>query len=355
MNFPLFEFLLVFWLVVQSAAYELGPTSFSLAKRSISSYKASKNASCKLGDGESSAQIVNGSGSYWPYQTYKSSSFNPPKLEITTNGQPLASGLLFMTPGNFGATLATKDVAPMIMTDDGQLVWEGPVTTGTVTNLHVSTFDNQTILTYWNGFVTTGTNTGHGYGNITFLDSSYSEILTVCPKLGLQTPDNSTYPCEADVHESHITSRGTLLFTAHNVTQADLSSIGGPKNGWVYDCLVYEMEPRTSEVLFRWSALEHVPVNSTLMPSSTGGQSRSVPLNYILINSVVDVGDMYLISGRHTSTVYLVDKKTGDVLWSLNGETGGDFGPLPSEAQFVSNLFITPCSIISALNTAKLI
>jgi hypothetical protein len=341
MSFQVIELLLVCCLTARSA---LGHSSLSdhtpvsLTTRFSSRYIASQNVSCKLGPGKNSAQVVNGSDSYWPYQTYKSSPFNPPKLEITTNGQPLAPGLLFMTPGNLGATLATKDVAPMIMTEGGQLVWEGPVTNFTVANLHVSTFENQTILTYWNGFISSGINTGHGYGNITFLDNSYGEILTVCPKLGLQTADNTTYPCEADVHESHITNRGTLLFTAHNVTQTDLSSMDGPENGWVYDCLVYEIEPRTGKILFRWSALEHIPVNTTLMSLATGGQSKAVPLNYIHVNSVVDVGDTYLISGRHTSTVYLVDKTTGDVLWSLNGKTGGDFGPLPPDGQFVSNL-----------------
>jgi hypothetical protein len=280
--------------------------------------------------------VVNGSGSYWPYQTYNSSPSNPPELEITTNGQKLAPGLLFMTPGNFGGTLAAKDVAPMIMTDSGQLVWEGPKTNTTViTNLHVSTFENHPILSYWNGTISTGANVGHGYGSITFLDTSYNEILNICPKLGLVTFDNATHPCEADIHESHVTSRGTILFVASNVTQADLSSIGGPENGWVYDFLVYDMEPRTGEILFIWSAVEHIPINTTKVPLATGGQNQSVPLNYFLINSVVDVGDTFLISARHTSTIYLVDNNKGDVIWSINGETGGDFGPLPPNAQFV--------------------
>lgn len=242
-----------------------------------------------------------------------------------------------MTPGNFGPTLATKDVAPMIMTDSGQLIWEGPITDVTVTNLQVSLFEDQPVLTYWVGPVTAQPNFGHGYGNITFRDTSYNEILTVCPKLGLLTADNTSYPCEADVHESLITSRGTLLFTAHNVTRADLSSIGGPKNGWVYDSLVYDVQPRTGEILFRWSSLAHVPVSATNLPLSTGGQSQSVPLNYFMVSSVVDVGDTYLINGRHSSTVYLVSNQ-GEILWSLEGNNGGDFGPLPPDGQFVREL-----------------
>ncbi|KAI9698906.1 MAG: hypothetical protein M1820_007327 [Bogoriella megaspora] len=312
----------------------VAPCAFSTCSPVSADSTVNQTSSCTLGPGERSHQVVNHSSSFWTYQTFKSSKFNPPELDIITNDKPLAPGLLFLTPGNFGPTPATKDVAPMIMTDDGQLVWEGPTTTDTVTNLHVSTYQNNPVLTYWQGPVTVAPNTGHGYGNITFLDTSYSNILTFCPKLGLVTADNSTYPCEADVHESLVTSRDTLLFIAHNVTQADLSSIGGPENGWIYDSLVYDVEPRTGEILYRWSAIEHVPVNETKVSLTTGGQNQSVPLNYCMANSAVDVGDTYLINGRHTSTVYLVDNRQGDLIWRLNGEDGGDFGPLPSDGKF---------------------
>jgi hypothetical protein len=300
-----------------------------------------QNGSCGIGPGEESHEIVKGSGSYWPCQIYKSVPYTPPALDITVNGESLAPGLLFMTPGNFGPTLATKDVAPMIMTDKGQLVWKGPTTNVTATNLHVSNFENRSVLTYWNGIVSGGANVGHGYGNITFLDTSYSEILTVCPKLGILTPDNTSYPCEADVHESEVTSEGTIVFVAHNVTQADLTSIGGPEHGWVYDSLVYEMEPTTGKVLFRWSSLEHVPVNATKMSPTSGGHNQSVPLNYFMANSAAKVGDTYLVNGRHTSAIYMIDDK-GDILWTLDGETGGDFGPLPTDGHFVSYLSAPP-------------
>ena len=336
MIFPILRLVIVLcWLVDTCYSAPGSLVSKPRYTRCIS-YETNRNVSCCLGSGEESHQVVNGSGSYWPYQTFKSAPFNPPELQITTNVEPLASGLLFMTPGNIGRTLATKAVAPMIMTDGGQLVWEGPTTNLTVTNLHVSSFEGQPVLIYWVGSVTAQPNVGHGYGNISILDTSYNNILTVCPKLGLLSADNISYPCEADVHESLITSQGTLLFLTHNVTEADLSSVGGPKNGWVYDSLVYDIQPRTGEILFRWSSLEHVPVSATKMPLSTGGQNQSMPLNYFMVTSAADVGDTYLINGRHTSTLYLVNNQ-GDILWSLDGETGGDFGPLPPDGRFVSN------------------
>ena len=325
------------WLAARSiSCYPASAPHGSLAEPSKDFSDEAKNtSSCKIGPGKESHQVVSGQGSYWQYQIFMSAPFNPPELDITTNGEPLAPGLLFMTPGNFGPTLATKDTAPMIMTDKGQLVWKGPSTNVTVTDLHVATFEKQPVLVYWQGPVSLAPNGGHGYGSITFLDTSYNNILTVCPKLGLVTPDNTSYPCEADVHEVIITKRGTLLFAAHNVTKADLSSIGGSKDGWVYDSLIYDIQPRTGEILFRWSSLEHVPVSETKMPLATGGQSQLQPLNYFMVNSAVDVGDGYLINGRHCSAIYLVDKQ-GDVVWTLDGETGGDFGPLPSGGQFVS-------------------
>ena len=51
---------------------------------------------------------------FWPYQSYKSSPFNPPQLQITRNGQPLAPGLLFLSPENVTPLGGAKDVAPLI-------------------------------------------------------------------------------------------------------------------------------------------------------------------------------------------------------------------------------------------------
>lgn len=286
-----------------------------------------------LGTGTESHQIGNDSSPIWPWQIYKSSNFNPPELQITTNGKPLAKGLIFITPSDFTTIRATKDVAPLILTDTGQLVWHGP--TLNATNFRVASYHGKSILTYWSGLSSAGANVGHGYGSVTFLDSSYNVILIVCPKLGLVTPDNKKYPCEADLHESVITDRNTILVTAYNATTADLSSIGGPKNGWVFDSLVFEIDPRNGDILFRWSALEHVPINETRLPLHGVGKNQSAPFDWFHINSVVQVGEKFLVNGRHVWSVYLVNPK-GTIDWRLQGKTGGDFGTLPTHGQFVS-------------------
>ena len=299
-----------------------------------SSADSSGNSSCRPGPGKEHHQAVNGSGEIWPYKTYKSAPFNPPELKITTNGQPLAPGLIFITPSDGSAIEATKSAGPLIMTDAGQLVWSGPILTAT--NFRVASFEGSAILTYSNGISSSAANIGHGYGNVTFLDATYNEILVVCPKFGLLTPDNTTYPCEADLHESFVTDRNTLLVTAYNVTTTDLSSIGGPVKGWVFDCLFFELDPRNGDILFRWSALEHVSVSDTKLPlAGNGGLNQSIPFDFFHINSVVNIGNQFLVNSRHFWATYLTTAE-GDIIWTLQGDTGGDFGALPENGHFVS-------------------
>ena len=292
----------------------------------------SSPAICPLGPGVQSAEIVNNPPT-WPYQKFKSSPFTPPQFKITTNGQPLAPGVLFITPSEQTPIVAASDVAPLIMTDAGQLVFNGPIVNAT--NFRHAVYKGENILTYWSGISTAGANIGHGYGNVTFLDTSYNEILTVCPKLGLVTPDGTEYPCEADLHESYTTDRDTIIVSAYNATQTDLTSVGGPKDGWIFDCLFFEIEPETGKILFQWSAIEHVPVTESQQPLAGTGVNRTVPWDYFHINSIVNIDDEYLVNSRHTWTMFLLTSK-GDIIWRLQGNTGGDFGPLPENGHFVS-------------------
>ncbi|KAI4161995.1 MAG: hypothetical protein LQ342_004443 [Letrouitia transgressa] len=286
---------------------------------------------CELGPGEESHTVGgNKSGSIWPWQIYQSAPYNPPELDINSNGEALAEGLLLFTPSNFRPINSVKESAPLIMTDQGQLVWNGPI--GNVTNLRATVYEGSPVLTYWAGLSTEGGNVGHGYGNVIFLDTSYREILTVCPKFGLVIPEGKQYPCEADFHESFVTDRNTLLVSAYNATPADLSVIGGPRQGWIFDCIVFEIDPKSQEILFRWSAFEHVPISQTKYPLQGTG-NKTVPFDYFHVNSIVYVGESFLVNSRHTWSTYLISAK-GEIQWTLQGDTGGDFGSLPDEGRF---------------------
>ncbi|KAK5312876.1 hypothetical protein LTR93_011147 [Exophiala xenobiotica] len=215
---------------------------------------------------------------------------------------------------SYGTSIpATKEQAPLIMTDTGDLVWSGPVEM--TANLRVQTVNGSPVLTYWSGQGTAGASqiVGHGFGEVVVLDTNYTTLYSVCPEISFNLPPNVTADCVADIHESYITSRDTMLVTAYNTTPADLTSVGGPKNGWVLDSLAVEVNITTGEVLFSWSPLAHLPLNHSKYSLSGAGVNQSNP--------------------RHYWSTFLVNPK-GEILWEINGLTGGDFGELPDGGTF---------------------
>lgn len=282
-----------------------------------------------------SREVIHNSTIMWPYFTYKSSDATPPELQINKTGQELADGLLFFDLADGFATEATKFLGPLIMTDTGDLVWSGP--TGNVADVRTQTFNGEPVLTYWSGSGTAGADAivGHGWGGVNVYDTSYTLLARVCPKVDLLLPPGVSAECKADIHEAQMTSRNTMLITAYNTTEADLTSVGGPKDGWVLDSLALEVDVMTGEVLFSWSPLAHVSLNASHYPLLGLGYNTSAPWDFFHMNSIQAVGDNYLINSRHLWTTYLVNSE-GDILWHIEGNTGGSFGSLPEGGNFVS-------------------
>lgn len=267
----------------------------------------------------------------WPSQSFKSVSYQPPQLSISKSGSPLGTGLLVFTP------ISGTDASAVLMTDSGDLVWNNP-TVGIFNNLNVQTLDSQPILTYWNG---TGSpndaEQGHGYGHVSILDTTYKEIYRICPDLDIVAPAGEEFECTCDVHESFVTERGSILVTAYNVTTADLTQFGGSPDGVIFDCLFFEIDIKTQDILFRWSALEAgIPINATHLNFTSTSGTQSSPFDWFHINSVQSVGDGYLVNSRHLWTTFMLNS-TGGIQWEFKGDTGGDFS-LPEDGHFVSHL-----------------
>lgn len=276
----------------------------------------------------------------WPTQTFQSTSFIPPRLIVNKSDAALGDGLIFMTQAQPSLRNPPRpaQVGPLIITDLGELVWNGPVGIY-ATNLRAGTYQGKPVLTYFSGVANA---LGTGYGNVTVLDDTYTPIATVCPKINILTPRGVTFPCYVDLHEATITERGTMLITATNTTTADLSSIGGPVNGWILDSMFFEVNISTNEVLFSWSATQAgVPINSTKFltdekPFNGTGNSQENPFDWLHINSVQLLPDgSYLTNARHTWATYKVNP-AGKVDWTIDGDTGGDFS-LPENTHFVRN------------------
>lgn len=236
----------------------------------------------------------------------------------------------------------TPDSAAMILDANGELVWMDPSKQHTNDHGHfdvrVQEYRGEPVLTYFKG----PGEEGWGYGDIFLMNDNYQVFTTV-------TTGGSLSPHETDFHGTVITDDDTMLIMAYVTTQTDLTDVGGSVDGWVHDAVVQEIDIETGEVLFEWSALDHVPVTEGLynfeeeydaqQDRIEAGEedaelaTREKPFDYFHINSVtVDDDDNLLVSARHTHAVYKLDRETGDILWTLGGRAS-DFD-LPDETVF---------------------
>ena len=91
---------------------------------------------------------------------------------------------------------------------------------------------------------------------------------------------------------------------------ADLSEVGGPKQGMALSGVVQEIDIPSGRVLFEWNSLDHVPVTDTYEPFAGG--TKADPFDYFHLNSISIAPDgELLISARNTSTVYKVPVRPG--------------------------------------------
>lgn len=260
----------------------------------------------------------------WPYYTFESVDFTPPVLNITQYADP-SEGYLFFAPD--GAT--PFQIAPLIMDASGELIWNGPLEHAF--NFGVYDYNGADVLAWWNGTLFPEP-IGRGNGVVYIYNNQYELINTVTlPGNFLELEPGVTYPSNIDLHEIQVTSTGSMLVTANNVTQADLTSVGGPSNGWVVAGLVYEIDIATNEVLFSWNSLDHLdqlPFTDSLYPLGSegfNGKNQSLAWGYFHINSVTEYGSGYLISSRYFCSAIAIDASDGSVVWRLSGRTGGDF------------------------------
>ncbi len=197
----------------------------------------------------------------------------------------------------------------VIADKSGHIRWHHtPPSNSGVANFRVQTYQGQKVLTWWEG---TGID-GHGSGTDFIADRNYHVIKTITAGDGLQS----------DAHEFRLTADGRALITAYRQVPADLTSVGGPKNGTMMDSIASVVDVATGRVLTQWSAKDHVPVSdSSMRPnplSQLGGVTTYDPFH---MNSIsLDPGGDLLISMRNTNTVYDVDIHTGAVKWRLGGK-----------------------------------
>lgn len=132
----------------------------------------------------------------------------------------------------------------------------------------------------------------------------------------------SGHNLQGDIHEFHITPDDTALMTIYYPQPADLTSFGGPEDGWLLDSIFQEIDIESGELLFEWRASDHITVDSTMRSSldTDEGNSPKSGFDYFHINSIdKDQLGNYLISARHTHQILSISPQ-GETLWILGGK-----------------------------------
>ncbi|QMW43667.1 hypothetical protein G4B11_007037 [Aspergillus flavus] len=261
-----------------------------------------------------SAAYDEGKFGEWPTETYRSSPIVGPALNYLQYSDECKDGLYtFIAPrGN-----KVANPGPMILDQDGHLVWTKRY--GQSYNLNVYTFKGQDYLTFWMGNDGVG---GHGEGAYYMLDSSYREVYKI----------NAANHLPGDLHEFHITQDDTALITIYDIIPADLTTVGGLEEGWIWDGTFQELDIETGKTLFQWRASEHFNFTDMKRDREGNGDSDVHPWDFFHINSVEkDAKGNYLISSRYASCLTYIDGRTGDIIWRLGGKNN-DFTDLSDGA-----------------------
>jgi len=243
-----------------------------------------------------------------------------PILSVTHPAKGVARGYVFVAQK--GGDKGTAG-GPLIVDNQGRVRWYHQLTEPLqATDFRVQTFRGKPVLTWWQGH---SNKAGVGQGEYEVFDTSYRKIASVkAVGDGL----------EGDLHEFQLTPRGTAYITAYHEVPADLRSVGGPKDGWIYDSVVQEIDVASGRLVFQWHSLGHVPLADSLEANHEPARhaTKKRPLDYFHVNSVADApGGRILISARNTSTIYEL-ARDGSIVWRLGGKHS-DFGP-PSAVRF---------------------
>jgi hypothetical protein len=191
---------------------------------------------------------------------------------------------------------------PIILDPAGGLLWFDQLPQGEIaSNVRVQWYAHHPVLTFYQG------RPGGGIGVL--LNEHYQPIHAVTAGDGYQRQ-------WITMHEFQLTREGTALVEVHANVPADLTTVGGPRHGVVADSIIQEIDIATNRVVWEWSALGHLPLRDTYAK-----YQRGAPFDAFHLNSIQQLPDgNLLISVRHLSAVFSINKKSGRINWELGGK-----------------------------------
>jgi hypothetical protein len=243
----------------------------------------------------------------------------PADLTVARTSPGLAPGLIVLGPKVAPGRTPRRPVAPGVtLADDaGRVRYHRRVPRGTIAaDVRVQSYRGRPVLTWWQGTQVLGEGDGEGI----MMDTGYRVVKRV------RGGDGALL----DLHEFTLTPQGTALVVIYKERPRDLRWIGGPRRGQVVDSIVEEVDVATGRRLMRWSSLDDISLRESY---ERAPRTVADTYDYVHVNSVaLDTDGNVLVSARHTSAVYKLDRRSGRLLWRLGGKRS-DFR-LPASARF---------------------
>jgi hypothetical protein len=237
--------------------------------------------------------------------------FKTPAVDVVTGpAEGTDRGYVFLTPR---AADPDEPTGPTIRDWRGNLIYHRPLPNRVSANLTPQVYKGKRVLTWGERppvatpadiFKVDPEDAFH-----VIVDTSYEEVA----KVRAQGEGVGT-----DMHELVITKRGTALLIGFRITTKDLTEVGGAPNGQIAETIVQEVDIATGKLVFEWAPTEHVPITDSMFPLPQVDAWDAYHVNTV---SEARDGNL-LVTMRHTSAIYKIDRKSGKVIWTLGGESG---------------------------------
>lgn len=172
-----------------------------------------------------SEEYNNGDFGEYPTHKFKTSSIEPPRLNFMKPFTNCDDGTyIFIAPRGYIAWSAFY-----ILDVYGSLIWGPDHRYGEVYDFQVQTYKGEQYLFFWAGDDSVG---GHGKGKYYMLNKHYEEHHQISAGGGIR----------GDLHAFAITVDDTAVFTAYEAVQCDLTGVGGPAGGWIWESMFQELD-----------------------------------------------------------------------------------------------------------------
>jgi EmrB/QacA subfamily drug resistance transporter len=234
-------------------------------------------------------------------------SLHPPKLQIGDE----AAG--FKLPGYVMMANFYDVTKPPIVGQSGPLMLDGnmdpmwfkPLPTNLVaSDLEHQTYEGKPVLSWWEGNVT-GTGEINSGADVV-VNQHYQQVAKIKGQNGWIL---TLHAMDIRGHDAWVTANKNIPY--------NLSNEGGVNNGVLVESAIQEYDLRTGKLLYTWNASDHIPLSqSRTQPPTNGFGYDAYHVNAV---QVLNNGTM-LVSMRNTSAIYLVNIKTGKIIWTLGGK-----------------------------------